>query len=152
MSDKKKKKVSNRVSYNSGLYSYSKNKSEKPTRLYSTTPIILAKNASRQLSQQKRIQRGQKSYHCKIRVSYGYTPIQKTKSEKPTRLYSTTPIILAKNCGLYSHSKNRSEKPTRLYFTTPIRDPCKKRVLSIIIVEKDPKRAEKLSLQNTCKL
>ena len=58
-------------------------KSEKLSSLYSTTPIILAKNVSYQLSEQKRIQRGQKSYHCKKRVSY--------------------------NCGLYSYPRKKWE-------------------------------------------
>ena len=52
------------------------------------------------------------------------------------------------NCGLYSYPKQKWEivQPVLHYSYHP----SKKHVLSIIIAEKDPKRAEKLSLPKTC--
>ena len=47
-----------------------------------------------------------------------------------------------KNSGLYSYKKKKGEKPSGFYSTTPI-ILAKKRVLSIIIAEKGPKRGRK---------
>ena len=93
---KRKKKGRNCVSYNYGLYLFS-----------------------------------QKKRNCGL---YSY----KKKCEKPSDLYSTTPIILAKNVSCDEEIVGKNHNPVLNSYHTG-----KKCVLSIIIEQKGPKRGRK---------